>query len=147
MPIASRGTGPWGEAIRYWLEKRRLTQAELERLSAIRKNTLSRAKRGYHTTTRVLERIALALEVPFGDILVSPAHHQAAEERKRLAAEITDRVLRDVALSDERAAKTLEHELTAGFDHLRRAAAKDAATRQKKAPSPKAQSRRRKTRR
>jgi transcriptional regulator with XRE-family HTH domain len=116
-------TGPWGAAIQYWLDYERQTQADLMRLTGLRKNTISRAKRGYHTTTRVLEKIAQAFKVRFEDILVSPVHRAANEERRRIATDVAERILRDLDLSDPRTRSAIERELASGFQHYSRATA------------------------
>src|SRR5262252_8629459 len=105
MPLPKRGSGPWGEAIRYWLDKRQIQQADVVRVTGLRANTVSRATRGFHTTTRVLERIARAFKAPLDQILVSPVRKLANEERRALASEISEEVLRSI---DERAGNVPE---------------------------------------
>lgn len=96
MPQAEMSDGPWGEAIRYWLNQRKMRQADLAGLTGIRANTISRATRGFHTTTRVLSKIAVAFRVPIDVVLVSPERKLANEDRRRLAVEISERVLREL---------------------------------------------------
>jgi len=105
MPLPKRGGGPWGEAIRFWLDKRQIQQADVVRATGLRANTVSRATRGFHTTTRVLERIATALHAPIDQVLVSPVRKLANEERRALASEISEEVLRSI---DERAGTVSE---------------------------------------
>lgn len=101
MPRPAYGDGPWGEAIRYWLAVRKIRQADLVRLireidpkDKTTPNTISNATRGFPTTTRVLEKIARALKAPIDAVLVSPERKLANEDRRRLAMEITETVLR-----------------------------------------------------
>jgi len=105
MPLPRRAKGPWGEAIRYWLDKRQIQQADVVRVTGLTANTVSRATRGFHTTTRVLERIAFAIRVPIDQVLVSPVRKLANEERRALASEISEEVLRSI---DERAGTVSE---------------------------------------
>src|SRR4051794_3264942 len=97
------GTGPWGQAIRYWLNERRMRQADLVRAvheanpdQTITANTISNAARGLHCNTRTLQQIALALKVGLDEVLVSPDRQQSNEDRRRLALEISQEVLRTV---------------------------------------------------
>lgn len=95
MPKPKVGDGPWGEAIRYWMEVRKLSQADVVRSTKIQAKTVSRIVRGFHTQTRLLERIAVdALKVPLEVVLVSPERKLANEERRQLAREISEDVLR-----------------------------------------------------
>lgn len=114
MPQPAYGSGPWGEAIRYWLNDRKLRQADLlrkvqeleaaeppEKLGKktrkrIRPNTISRATRGFHTTTRVLEKIARALDVTLDAVLVSPARRLADEEQRRMAVDVVEEFFKKV---------------------------------------------------
>lgn len=59
----------------------------------ITKNSISNAYRGLHTSTRTLQKIAHALNLPFDMVLVSPARRTSNEERLRLAMEAARRVL------------------------------------------------------
>jgi len=94
VPQPPLSDGPWGEAIRYWLNERKWLQADLSKKTGIRPNTISRATRGFHTTTRVLERIAQVFKVPLDDVLVSPNRKLANEQRRRWAVDIAEDVLR-----------------------------------------------------
>lgn len=94
MPQAEVSDGPWGEAIRYWLHHRKMRQADLAELTGIRANTISRATRGFDTTTRVLRKIADAFRVPIDLVLVSPDRKLANEDRRRMALEVAEEVLR-----------------------------------------------------
>ena len=101
MPRPAYGDGPWGEAIRYWLAVRKIRQADLVRLvreldpkDTTTPNTISNATRGFPTTTRILDKIARALKVPIDVVLVSPERKLANEDRRRLALEISETVLR-----------------------------------------------------
>lgn len=96
MPQAPRGDGPWGEAIQYWLRARNKRQADLASDTGVRANTISRAARGFDTTTRVLRKIADALDAPLDSVLVSPERKLANEDRRRLIQEITELVVRTV---------------------------------------------------
>jgi len=105
MPQPAIANGPWGEAIRYWLSVRKLRQADLARPvskggTGLRANTISRVTRGFDTTTRVLRRIATALDIPLDQLLVSPQRHHESEDRRRLAIEIAERVLRTLEQRD-----------------------------------------------
>jgi transcriptional regulator with XRE-family HTH domain len=99
MPAASIGDGPWGEAISYWLKRKGWRQADL--VKAIQnqhkntsKNTISKAVRGFDTTTRVLRTISQALQVPLDLVLVSPDRKSANDARRQMVAEITEQVVR-----------------------------------------------------
>ncbi len=106
MPQPTLGDGPWGEAIEYWLNQRRWQQADIVRaLEALyppakgkkakgNKNTVSTAARGFDCNTQTLRRIARALEVPLDQVLVSPLRRAANEDRRKLALDITEQVLR-----------------------------------------------------
>ncbi len=106
MPQPTLGDGPWGEAIEYWLKQRRWQQADIVRALEVlypstkgkkskgNKNTVSTAARGLDCNTRSLRRIAKALAVPLDQVLVSPLRRAANEERRQLALDITERVLR-----------------------------------------------------
>lgn len=111
LPVgrADRRSGPWGEALQYWLEQKNLTQADLVRLMqrrdklmhaaaggrrstklrAIQPNTISRIARGFHTQTAILERIADTLSVALADVLVSPARRLGDEDRRQYIEQIT----------------------------------------------------------
>lgn len=94
MPQAKQGFGPWGEAIRYWLDERKLRQADLVKATGLRAKTISRVARGFHTQTRVLEALALALDVPFDRLLVSPLRRGSTEGRRELIRGIIEDTLR-----------------------------------------------------
>src|SRR3954466_11145302 len=82
MPAVKTGTGPWGEAIKYWLPRRNMRNADLARATGIEEKTISKMARGFHTTTRKLEVVALALKVPLEQILVSPEQQRAHETQE-----------------------------------------------------------------
>lgn len=107
---ADRRSGPWGEALQYWLERKNLTQADLVRLMQRRDklvqitksaprlrhmqpNTISRIARGFHTQTAILARIADTLGIALPDLLVSPLRRLGEEERRRYIEQITRDVL------------------------------------------------------
>lgn len=69
---APLGDGPWGEAVRYWLHKKKLRQAALVRGTGLTANTISGIVRGLPTQTRSLDLIARWLKVPLAAVLVSP---------------------------------------------------------------------------
>jgi transcriptional regulator with XRE-family HTH domain len=80
--------GPWGAAVRYWLEKLHISQAALARDTGIQPNTIGRIVRGLHAQTRLLELIAFSLKVPFESVLVSPRRHGPAEDRREFARRV-----------------------------------------------------------
>lgn len=94
MPKPAVGDGPWGEAVRYWLDAKKIRQADLARDTGIEPKTISSITRGFHTTTRMLAKIAAVLDLPLDAVLVSPDRKSAAEERKRMVQEVTERVVR-----------------------------------------------------
>jgi len=96
MPQPAQADGPWGEAIVYWLNARRWRQADLARETGIEPKTISSVTRGFHTTTRILQRIAEALQIPLDAVLVSPDRKSANEQRKQMIQEITERVVRHI---------------------------------------------------
>lgn len=96
MPKPATGEGPWGEAVEYWLKEKKIRQADLARATGIEPKIISKIARGFHTSTRSLERIAVALELPLDAVLVSPDRKSALEERKRMIMEITELVTRRV---------------------------------------------------
>jgi hypothetical protein len=103
MAQPKMGDGPWGIAIRYWLNERKMRQADLLRAvhdahpnKRITANTISNATRGLHCSTRTLSQIATALKVRVDEVLVSPDRQLANEDRRRLAREISEEVLRTV---------------------------------------------------
>lgn len=104
---AEYADGPWGAAVQYWLDKLRWRQADLSRATGIEPKTISSIVRGFDTTTRVLRKIALALDreaarrsfpnqITFEDVLVSPDRKSAIEIRKQMIHEITERVTREL---------------------------------------------------
>lgn len=128
------GIGPWGQAIRYWLNERQMRQADLVRAvheanpnQTITANTISNAARGLHCNTRTLQQIAIALKVRLDEVLVSPDRQLSNEDRRRLALEISQEVLRTV---DAR------HSLDNSFIAAE-AAAKEIETQQRRAKTPK----------
>jgi len=105
MPQSKKGDGPWGEAIQYWLDVNKLTQADLLRLlnddefvksygKPMQAKTVSRIVRGFDTQTRLLRRIAAALQQPLDAVLVAPGRMLANEKRAQLARQISEEVLR-----------------------------------------------------
>ncbi len=101
MPQPKTGNGPWGDAIRYWLRRRNMQQADLMR--AIKEmrhsttaNTISNASLGRDCHTKTLRIIAAALNVSIDEVLVSPDRKSEAEARKLMIQEITERVVRAV---------------------------------------------------
>jgi transcriptional regulator with XRE-family HTH domain len=102
MPQARRETGPWGDAVQYWLNHRQLRQADLVRATRIQAKTISQIARGFHTTTKLLGRIAAALNVPLDQVLVSPLKRGTMDDRRRLISGLMEDVLRfvDVAGDD-----------------------------------------------
>jgi len=93
MPKPAIADGPWGEAIEHWLGVRKLRQADVVKLTGINANTVSRAARGFDCSTRVLRRIAIALDARLDEILVSPNRKVANEERDRRVTEAVKRAL------------------------------------------------------
>jgi transcriptional regulator with XRE-family HTH domain len=83
MAASKIGPGPWGEAIRYWLPRKNMCQADLARASGIEPKTISTMTRGFHTTTRMLLKVSVALGVPLADVLVSPARQRLNDEAIR----------------------------------------------------------------
>ncbi len=101
MPQPKSGDGPWGAAIRYWLNRRGMQQADLVRtIKALNgtttPNTLSTAIRGFDCSTRTLRIIAAALKVSLDEVLVSPDKKSDVEARKAFVAEVAERVVRDL---------------------------------------------------
>ncbi len=78
MSAPKTGKGPWREAIKYWLEKCDMTQAELARATGIAPKSISSMARGFHTTTQQLQKVATAFSarlprpVKLQHVLVSP---------------------------------------------------------------------------
>jgi len=105
MPQPAQADGPWGEAIRYWLNVRTMRQADLARETDIEAKTISSVTRGFHTTTRILQRIAEALEIPLDAVLVSPDRKSANEARKQMILEITEHVTKQVEAAQQPAPK------------------------------------------
>lgn len=114
MPQPKTGDGPWGEAIRYWLKRLDLQQADLMRTireldGGTTSNTISNASRGLDCHTKTLRIIAAALNqvalqksimagVTLDDALVSPARQSELERLKRMVQEITERVVRQMTI-------------------------------------------------
>src|SRR5215471_4806939 len=63
---------PWGDAIQYYLRDRRVSQAEICRITKLTSNTVSNAARGRHTNTQTLTKIARALGVSLEDLMSDP---------------------------------------------------------------------------
>ena len=93
---APLGHGPWGEAIRYWLRRKKLNQAELAELAGIQQTTVSRLARGYHGQTRILDDIARKLEVALEDVLVSPLRRGPADTKRQFLREMINDALRTI---------------------------------------------------
>lgn len=131
MPQPTFAHGPWGEAIRHWLQKKNMSPADLARATGIQANTISRARRGFHTTTRVLEKIALAFKEPIEDVLVSPERRSALEDRKRIIQEAVEAALR---AADPKGAAASASVADTAFEaverHTQRLESLDAAVRQ-----------------
>jgi transcriptional regulator with XRE-family HTH domain len=102
VPQAKRDNGPWGEAIRYWLNERKLRQADLVKGTKIQAKTISRITRGFHTQTRVLEVIAKCLGVSLDRVLVSPLRWGPTEDRKQLIRSIFADAVRLVEVGEDR---------------------------------------------
>jgi hypothetical protein len=101
MPQPKTGNGPWGDAIRYWLRRRNMQQADLMRaIKDMREtttaNTISNAALGRDCHTKTLRIIAAALNVSIDEVLVSPDRKSDAEARKLMIQEITERVVRTI---------------------------------------------------
>ncbi len=101
MPQPKTGNGPWGDAIRYWLKKRDMIQADLWRViqeqgHKTTTNTISNACLGRDCNTNTLRIIATALNVPLDEILVSPDRQSESERRRLMILEITEHVVRAV---------------------------------------------------
>ncbi len=104
---AAYADGPWGPAVKYWLDFLKWRQADLARASGIEPKTISTIFRGYDTTTRMLRKITrafqqeakrqqLPISITLEDVLVSPDRKSEAERRKLMVQEIVERVWRDV---------------------------------------------------
>lgn len=98
--------GPWGKAIEYWLDVKKLRQADLAKLTDIQAKTISQLARGFHTQTRVLEVIAAALKVPFDQILVSPLQSGPKERRQEFAKGVIKDLLHSLEDADDLDAET-----------------------------------------
>jgi transcriptional regulator with XRE-family HTH domain len=94
-PEPEHGEGPWGAAIRYWLHKKHLSQADLVRDTKLGKNTISYATRGLDTTTSTLHLIAKALKEPLELVLVSPEWMDRQEHLERIIAAAVSRAMRE----------------------------------------------------
>ncbi len=92
--------GPWGAAIRYWLDRKGWTQTDLRKESGVKKNTVSKATRGFDVNTSTLRQIAAGLKVSISDVLVSPTRRLAAEETRRMAIEAAEYVLNERRVSE-----------------------------------------------
>lgn len=116
MPQPIVSDGPWGEAIRYWLQRKNLSQQDVARMTKMPGNTVSRAARGFHVQTRVLGRIARALDVPLTDVLVSPVRRAMNEDRRRFVADVTEQVVRklespELLVTEQADIDRLKHEI------------------------------------
>lgn len=96
VPQPKRENGPWGEALRYWLNEKKLRQADLVKGTKIQAKTISRIARGFHTQTRVLEDIARFLGVPLERLLVSPLRHRPTDDRRQRARGLFQEFLREL---------------------------------------------------
>jgi len=128
MPRPEYRHGPWGEGIRYWLEKRGKLQAELAREANVNANTMSRATRGLHVNTSSLERIANALQAPIEDVLVSPERKTRRDDERKLIQDITERVARQI-LETRDAPTTFESSIDTAVAALDAAEAADVEER------------------
>jgi transcriptional regulator with XRE-family HTH domain len=99
--------GPWGEAIRRIREQRKWTKRRVAKTAKLSPTTYGLIERGGHTQTRKLEQIAQALEVDLVEILVPPRGMLEQEERRELARQITEDVLRAL---DERNRESSERQ-------------------------------------
>jgi transcriptional regulator with XRE-family HTH domain len=113
--------GPWGEAIRYWLQIKaemgeKWTQRQLAEAAGIQRNTVSHAVRGFDVGTKALRAIARALRQPIDYILVPPAMHRANDERYRQAIIELDRQKR--LEEDWRRQQAVEQDVRAESPHL-----------------------------
>jgi len=95
MPARVIGPGPWGAAIRYWLPKKDMSQADLVRGTGLKKNTISRATRGLPVNTTTLTKIAEVFNEPIEAVLVSPEWMDRTEARRRLIQDAVERALRN----------------------------------------------------
>lgn len=109
MPAVKTGNGPWGEAIRYWLPKRNMRNADLARATGIEEKTIGKMARGFHTTTRKLEVVAVALGVTLEEILVSPDRIRASENLERLIRDAVSAVLRESGSTQIQAGHDVVH--------------------------------------
>jgi transcriptional regulator with XRE-family HTH domain len=96
MPQAKREHGPWGEALRYWLNEKKLSQADLVKGTGIQAKTISRIVRGFHTRTRVLEDVARFLGVPLERLLVSPLRQNPTADNRQRALALFQEFLREI---------------------------------------------------
>jgi transcriptional regulator with XRE-family HTH domain len=96
MPQAKRENGPWGEALRHWLNEKNLRQADLVKGTKIQAKTISRIARGFHTQTRVLEDVARFLGVPLERVLVSPLRQNPNEDGRQRARALFQEFLREI---------------------------------------------------
>lgn len=112
MPAVKTGQGPWGDAIKYWLPRRNMRQADLARVTGIEEKTISSMARGFHTTTRKLEAVAKAFGVPIDEVLVSPNRQLANEDRKREIQEAVEAALRNIDERGSRRTSSLDQAMT-----------------------------------
>jgi len=111
MAARVSGTGPWGAAIRYWLPRKNMLQADLMRATGLRKNTISRATRGLDVNTTTLEKIAEAFHEPIELVLVSPEWMDHAETRRQLIQEAVENALRNSPYGTRREHPTMSEAL------------------------------------
>jgi transcriptional regulator with XRE-family HTH domain len=96
MPQAAHGPGPWGEAITYWLNVRKLRQADLAKMTRLQPKTISRIVRGFHTQTQMLARIAEALGVSFDTVLVSPVRRRISEDKRHILQAMFEQMIQQM---------------------------------------------------
>ncbi len=94
MPAPATGPGPWGAAIRYWLPRKKMRQADLVRATRLGKNTVSSATLGLDVNTATLVAIAKAFNEPLEVILVSPEWMDRQDAQRRMIQEAVERALR-----------------------------------------------------
>ncbi len=101
-PVVDRTTervGPWGEAVRYWLFKRQLSQAAVARAVNVTTKTMGKIAAGHDISTKHLIAIAKFLGVPIIQVLISP--ERLAEERLRAALDVTNAIRRAAGMEGE----------------------------------------------
>ncbi len=141
MPKPEPGSGPWGEAINYWLRQRgNWSQADLVRAIVERsqhlpkgeqkagnKNTVSAAALGRDVSTQTLRAVARGLDVPLEFVLVSPDRKSAIEEMRKVAADVAEEVLLRLKERDHQADFTQSNAETIARVHRMEAAQRTTA--------------------